>query len=396
MNDINQHLEVFHQESVGELEEARFARLTRGQSQANYREVSEASTSTLRPMSISRESTPTVNGDMKSNLEMIARSSLGDPMELDSPQEPDVAETSENEEPLIIATDFGTTFSTVAFARRRKGKREKVEVISNYEGDNRSWVGLASLQVPTESLYPDKSQIQNTLINSESHEQDDDPYSNLYDDTTGEENPNVDGDFDEDNAMEVQHDQITDETTSDFVWGYEIHELIQPDVDLSNFNRITKSKLLLDNSPRTQSVRDELRPILAKLKNKTKKPGRPNVYKTDEDIIADYLTQLLLHTKKELTTHFNVPNGIAIEHVLTVPVIWNAKACRTMQSAMETAIRNSGLGTINGLFLVSEPEAAAAFIIGKDNEVFVSTPSNKFTRHGVIIFLIARREVLDP
>jgi len=314
---------------------------------------------------------------MRTNLEMIARSTLGDPMELDSPQSPSIAETSEDEEPLIVATDFGTTFSTVAFARRRKDKRECVKVISDYSGDDMSFVGLSSLQVPTESWYPDKSQISNILINSASHEQDDDPYSNLYDDTTAEENPNIDDGFDEDNAMEVQHDQTLDETTSDFVWGYKIHELIKPDVDLSNFNRITKSKLLLDNSPRTQSVRDELRPILEKLKNKTKKPGRTNFYKTDEDVIADYLTQLLLHTKKQLITKFDVPNGIAVEHVLTVPVIWDAKACRTMQSAMETAIKNSGLGTTNGLFLVSEPEAAAAFIIGKNNEVFVSTPSKQ-------------------
>jgi hypothetical protein len=371
MADNNPSLEVFHQEWIGELEEARFARLTGGQAQINYREVSEASTSTLRPMSVSRESTHTITGDM-TNLkhEVAAPCYSGDEMDLDSPQTPNMAQTPDAEESLIVATDFGTTFSAVAFVRRRKDKREQVEVISNYPGDGKTFFGgSASVQVPTESWYPDQHQIQESFLNPTSHNQVEDPYRGLYDDSYADEDQNSEGELDAEPTMELDPRPTRD--APNFVWGYGIHRLIRPDADLTQFNQIAKSKLLLDNSPRTQSIREELRPIIERLKNKKKKPGRTSLVKTDEDIIADYLTQLLLHTKEQLATQHGVPNNIAIEHVLCVPVVWNAKACRTMERAMETAIKDSGLGTSKGLFLVPEPEAAAAYIIGKNKEVNV-------------------------
>jgi hypothetical protein len=42
-----------------------------------------------------------------------------------------------------------------------------------------------------------------------------------------------------------------------------------------------------------------------------------------------------------------------------------------MQKAMEKAIRDSGLGSMENLFIVAEPEAAAAYVLDGHNDVNV-------------------------
>ena len=112
---------------------------------------------------------------------------------------------------------------------------------------------------------------------------------------------------------------------------------------------------MLDDSELTQKVRDNLRPILNQLK-------RRGIIRKDEDVIADYLSRLFTHAKGELLK-YGFSESDSIEHVLCVPNIWSSKACRTMQRAMETAIRRSGLGSLENLFIVAEPEAAATFVL---------------------------------
>ncbi len=113
---------------------------------------------------------------------------------------------------------------------------------------------------------------------------------------------------------------------------------------------------MLDDSPDTQKVRDKLRPILNQLK-------RSGIIKKDEDVIADYLSRLFLHTKEQLILNHGFTDSDSVEHVLCVPNIWSSKACRTMQQAMEIAIRRSELGSLENLFIVAEPEAAATYVL---------------------------------
>lgn len=91
----------------------------------------------------------------------------------------------------------------------------------------------------------------------------------------------------------------------------------------------------------------------------------------DIDVIADYLAHFLLHVKKQLISD-GIVNIDLVEHVVTVPIVWSTKALRAMQRAMQTAIRKSECGSINNLFLVSEPEAAAAFILSKGTRINVN------------------------
>lgn len=70
-----------------------------------------------------------------------------------------------------------------------------------------------------------------------------------------------------------------------------------------------------------------------------------------------------MHAKSELIRDDIITEATPIEHVLTVPAIWTAEACRKMQKAIAIAIDQSQFGTIDGLFLVSEPEAAATYVL---------------------------------
>lgn len=121
----------------------------------------------------------------------------------------------------------------------------------------------------------------------------------------------------------------------------------------------------MDKSPATAAARNYLRPILQQLKAR-------NIIIEDEDVIADYLTQLFRHTKDQLITNHNMGKDCKIEHVLCVPNAWGSQACRKMQAAMSSAVQRSDLGSMKDFFLVSEPEAAASYVLEMDNQLNVS------------------------
>jgi molecular chaperone DnaK (HSP70) len=139
-------------------------------------------------------------------------------------------------------------------------------------------------------------------------------------------------------------------------------------------------------------VRNELDPILRRLK-------RRKIIKENEDVIADYLARLFMHAKAQLKEEGFISDATPIEHVLTVPAIWTADACRKMQKAMTVAIEQAKFGTVEDLFLVSEPEAAATYVLGqckKGNAISVSTidsisVGNYLT--DAILYNVARRSL---
>jgi len=91
----------------------------------------------------------------------------------------------------------------------------------------------------------------------------------------------------------------------------------------------------------------------------------------DTDLIADYLAQLLQHTKKRLIDSEGYTDTSTVEFVLCVPAVWKAEAIRQMEIALTTAVANTGLGklqhgSIDNLFIVSEPEGAAACVLARE------------------------------
>ncbi|KAJ8064182.1 hypothetical protein OCU04_006533 [Sclerotinia nivalis] len=270
-----------------------------------------------------------------------------------------IAGKNENEpDRLIIATDFGTTFSCVAFA----SEKGDIRIVKGYPADPMTLQRNPRSDVPTESWYPNKVKLEE--LAAESIPTTDEPMLRFDDDDD-------DGSDDDDlahrkistsaNSMEIDPPSMSSKI---MYWGYEVQDrLSDPDLDRKQYNCITRSKLLLDTSVETEKIREELTPILRKLKVK-------QYIKSDVDVITQYLEQLFLHTKRYLNEIRRLKNTTIVEHVLCVPVIWSASACRKMQNAMEIAIQRSDLGSINNLFLVSEPEAAAAFVLANSNSIF--------------------------
>ncbi len=63
---------------------------------------------------------------------------------------------------------------------------------------------------------------------------------------------------------------------------------------------------------------------------------------------------------------------------MCVPAIWEQAACRGMQTAMATALKQAQFtrvrvenNSIENLFIVSEPEAAAAYVLAMESVIQV-------------------------
>jgi len=122
----------------------------------------------------------------------------------------------------------------------------------------------------------------------------------------------------------------------------EIHDRNRP---------IRYAKLLLQDDLTTKDVRIELETTLQALQ------------KSPCSVIEDYLIELLKHVKEQLAENEGYRAGISVELALGVPATWTLKVYRDMQMALETAIKRSQFGSSENIFIISEPEAAAACIL---------------------------------
>ncbi|PMD44863.1 hypothetical protein L207DRAFT_240865 [Hyaloscypha variabilis F] len=286
-----------------------------------------------------------------------------------------------NDKRFIIAIDFGTTFSSVSFLALPRDTRindepnahnylDEIKTIVNYP-HGQTFAYLASRkEVPTEVWYAKKAYLDETLLEATNRPS----YIIAIDDLGGDQKHNKNQDSDEDVDMEIDED-TDDVENKDTLWGYEVQtELRFPDTNRNQNRRMSRFKLLLDESNLTKKVRVDLKPNLKELKRK-------KIIKIKEDVIADYLKYLLSHVKNELNRDYGFSKTCPVEFVLCVPSTWTPKAGRIMQKSLEIAIRESGFGnlendSIDNLFIVSEPEAAAAYLLASTTafspeEVFV-------------------------
>ncbi|KAB5518088.1 hypothetical protein GE09DRAFT_1045090 [Coniochaeta sp. 2T2.1] len=270
---------------------------------------------------------------------------------------------------LIIAVDFGTTYSAVSYTVLEGADPVRyldLDRIRSIQGFPDAWNwGEDSMkcEVPTEVIYPldRKFREKENLDNTDEGEGQD----------TFTTDPNRIADsiqfrdferlavFGQIGSFDADHMSI-DESTS-FRWGYGAHEAWRfPTTHSDPKNKaLSRFKLLLDNSPMTDAIRDDLKLTLDELK-------RRKIIKEPLHVIVDFLTCLLRHTQSELETA-GFDDSYSKEIVLCVPAIWSQKACRDMQTAMARAMgqaRFEGVdvqnNSIENLFIVSEPEAAAA------------------------------------
>jgi hypothetical protein len=158
-----------------------------------------------------------------------------------------------------------------------------------------------------------------------------------------------------------------------FRWGYQVHELLSlPSTHLDSSNQpLSRFKLVLDNSPVTKALRERVQHTVDKLK-------KQRIVSGSLCVITDFLTCLLKHTERELQNE-GYDDSFQREIVLCVPAIWTQQACRYMQTSMAAAMKRAdfrGVDTdtnsIENLFIVSEPEAAAAYVLADEHGLDVS------------------------
>ncbi|KAI0452302.1 hypothetical protein F5B21DRAFT_527159 [Xylaria acuta] len=275
---------------------------------------------------------------------------------------------------LIIAVDFGTTYSCVSYVALEDGEApeylelDRIECIQNFPDDcNTSPNPMEPMrrQVPTEVMYP---QSRNS-----SREEDLEQLANGEggNDNEAESSINQDIPFMEtERDDEIDLDELMSQNLNRFQWGYSVHEIWALPITHKNPNNkpLSRFKLLLDNSSKTQTVRDDLHGTLDSLK-------RRRIISKPLQVIADFLTHLLRHTRSELLEK-GYDDSWKTEMVLCVPAIWSQKACRDMQTAMAIGMDRAKFGgvdvqnnSIENLFIVSEPEAAAAYALARDRSI---------------------------
>lgn len=309
----------------------------------------------------------------KFNPGPILEDDTNNDMELDDPED-------EQGDRLIIAIDFGTTFSSVAYARF-KGSTPRdalgltdVKCIARYPDDRPpprtvSFAWEPREDVPTELWYSVRqtaAQRQQAQINTQPPENSPADEDAADSDASSDFTASLPGDEDSPGENEDRTTKGSWRSTPLF-WGFGVQKQLKTiDIPKDGTRRLARFKLMLDeNTLATKTIRDEVTPILKNLR-------KSKAITQDADVIRDYLHQLFNHTKHELQMANEYDDRTPIEFVLCVPAVWPTKACRIMQDAISMAAQLSGLGRlVNGslenLFIISEPEAAAACILAEEN-----------------------------
>jgi hypothetical protein len=269
---------------------------------------------------------------------------------------------------FIIAVDFGTTTSTVAFVCVRPGEPqhlippERVLCVDHYPdvpaGVTAS-VHAYNTTVPTELLYKiGRPSAKRTAAAARIESDIEDGYDSPLDDGAQTPARSISSP-DEDMPPPPQKPRPTKTKP---VWGYGVQKQLSS-VEDTNHRAIHMSrfKLLLDEGVETRQLRQSAEADLKALKDNRLAAG-------PVDVIADYLEHLFKHSKRRLVSFHDLKEDDIVQFVLCVPTMWTEKACRIMQDAMMKAIVESQLGRLeNGgikdLFIVSEPEAAAAWAL---------------------------------
>lgn len=166
-----------------------------------------------------------------------------------------------------------------------------------------------------------------------------------------------------------------------YLWGYEVpYQRYRANTDRAETRRIERPKLMLVHDSHTKDDRERLRPKLEHLieRGLIRKYGKRRIptSRDVQDAISDFLVEVFLHTKKQLIENEGLTEASKVSFVLAVPVIWSPTSSRILQYAVEAAIRTTGFGTlghgsVDNLFIITEPEAAATYLLGSSHDMIV-------------------------
>ncbi|OAP55864.1 hypothetical protein AYL99_10016 [Fonsecaea erecta] len=268
---------------------------------------------------------------------------------------------------FIIAIDFGTTFSSVAYLRIEPGVQRhliepsSIQCIDNYP-DAPPFRFKQATRVPSELVYctqPTSNAANDQPQNSPNPISDDESDNSLEEDWASSATEDSDPDQDLPPPKRTKYS-----TRSNSAWGFGCHnnlKYVQPGAAASGPRILSRFKLLLDDEPSTQSAREWIKVDVRELK-------AMDVIQEPSDLIADYLQHLFTHVKTQLESYCGFREGIPVEFVISVPTRWSAQACRKMHAATARAIERSRFSQleqriIEDLFIVAESEAAAVLVL---------------------------------
>lgn len=270
---------------------------------------------------------------------------------------------------FIIALDFGTTTSSIAFVCVDPSEPEdlipsqRIQCIDHYPDTPRGVSASAhagNTTVPTELWYATKTAdighngAGTDMVDPDADDGNDSP---LDDGARGSTPP--DSDHERYSPLPPPKQEAKRHPP---IWGYGVQKKISmlDEVGVKSIH-MSLFKLLLDEDTRSEELRQRAWSAFKILK-------LARLVREPEDVISDYLELLFRHAKSRLVNFYDLQDVDDVQFVLCVPTMWTEKACRVMQNAMMRAIEVSQLGRLeNGcikdLFIVSEPEAAAAYAL---------------------------------
>jgi hypothetical protein len=271
-----------------------------------------------------------------------------------------------------VGIDYGTTFTSVSYhilsdeADHTRVFSHEVGVISEWPHDG--FEG-SKMHIPTETWYSSVPKIRGRPVGQfELSNSDSESTSSDDEDPRAGRSTSSDSGRDEDDLTR-------------FFWGYEVS--YKKNFELaprSEHRRIEHLKSMLLRAEYAHDDQRELRPRIERLiAEKIIRKFRTTEVPDSQDVqdpITDFLVPVLRHTQHQLIKHEGLNDQCSISFVLTVPLIWDATSLRILQTAMEAAIRETNFGklshgSVDNLFIISEPEAAATYLLGNSKDMVV-------------------------
>jgi hypothetical protein len=288
---------------------------------------------------------------------------------------------------MIIAIDFGTTFTSVAYTVIPIGVLpEKVDIshvkcIGNYPGYEPPPGKQDFREDVSTELWYDHGRTgsggqRSGNISNHGYQSSvcDDEVSSSDDDESGDQESRLQ--FDDINGVKHLAKTQTRATALSAAkqqyWGYEVQQKLSVmNAPQDEAQPLTRIKLNLVSNSKTNHIRNEIQSTLTALR-------KQGIINKDTDIYRHYLTHLLDHTKEQLLSSNDLQQDMPIEFVLCVPAKWPITACRVMQTALEEAVKDVSLSKnakddVCNLFIISEQEAAAECILAEaGSKLYVS------------------------
>lgn len=268
-------------------------------------------------------------------------------------------EPSEHKPRLIIAIDFGTTYSTVSYAKIDPGvdstefPMSKICCIDEYEwafGSPDARGNTRAGNVPTKLLYLGPEAPDSLRSESDPDANDD----SLSDTEIQPISPPDHGSRrrgKRSRKSSVLSSRRKPKTTwsraagTTVRWGFSVQMLQESPYDLMEDHKkkaVELIKLTLGEDPNED---EGLRMKRANLAHQIEEMRKAGFIRDRDHLLLDYLTRLLKHAKRMLERD-GLLEGAQLEYVLCVPVSWSANACRTMHDATMRAIQACKLGVL--------------------------------------------------